>query len=345
MRSTFGTITRRGHNVYRLQWLDRSSKRHSKTIHGTRSAAQKELSRIELGLSNNGEYMPYSDYWELYVEPTFKNLKPKTVFEYKRLWNVELEPRIGSWNLTETTWRDVQRVIDDIASSSVQRKAFVLWRKVCNMALRDDLILKNPCAGIKFKQHTKREKKVLDTEGVTRFLKAIKGIKYEPLLLVLLGGGLRVSEACALSWSDISQWQEYAAVSVSKALVTVDGDAVMQDTTKTEKSTRVVIIGEPFASRLLALKSEGALCDAVPVTVSHNFKSWCARHDIEHIRLGDFRSVYTTLCGEAGCPDSLVSMQLGHTDGTTRGEHYQQVTNAGKALVAATLAAYLGVVK
>lgn len=345
MRSSFGSITKRGHNVYRLQWFDRAGKRRSKTVHGTRAVAQKVLASIECGITHIGQRMTYTEYWQEYVTTTFGNLKPKTVSEYNRLWSKYLEPRIGSWQVSETSWRDIQSVIDSIEAPVTQRHVYALWRKILNLALRDELIRANPCAGgISFKPRVKREKVIIPAQELPAYLDSIRGIKYESLLLVLLGGGLRLSEACALAWSDVEAWQDYAVVQVSKALVTVEGAPVLQNTTKTAKSRREVVIGAPFAQRLLDLKNKATdtrLSDASPITVTHNYRAWCNGHDVTYTRPGDFRSVYATLCGEAGCPDSLVSMQLGHTDGTTKGEHYQQATRMGKALVASTLAAYL----
>lgn len=44
---------------------------------------------------------------------------------------------------------------------------------------------------------------------------------------------------------------------------------------------------------------------------------------------------------EAGSPDSLVSLSMGHSDGTTRGRNYQKHTRRGMALVADCLTDYL----
>ena len=353
MRSAFGSVTKRAHNKYYIQWTDHGVRR-GKTINGTRATAQKELSRIALRLTHAGGSITYNEYWEEYVTPTFSALKPKTVSEYNRLWHVELERRIGAWKVDETTWRDVQRVIDDISAPSVQRKVCTLWKKIMNMAIRDEFAQKNPCTGIKFAPAQKRTKVLLPATQLADYMAAIEGIAYEPILLVLLGGGLSVCEACALTWDDVTEWESFALMSIDKDVVTCDGHALHQASTKNETRTREVVVGAPFARRLLAVKQERSLysglhsgkegellCEGAPSTISHNYKAWCARHAIEYVRLGDMRSVYATWCGEAGCLDSLVSLQMGHKDGTTRGEHYQQATRMGKALVASTLGAYL----
>jgi hypothetical protein len=42
--------------------------------------------------------------------------------------------------------------------------------------------------------------------------------------------------------------------------------------------------------------------------------------------------------GEAMVPDSVVSGNMGHSDGTTKGEHYQRVTMRAKCMAADMLA-------
>lgn len=339
MRSVFGHIEKRARNVYRIRWTDASGKRRSKTVHGTRAVAQKELDAIDLGAHGATRSMTYAEYYDGMVRPTFSNLKPKTVAEYERLWSAELSGRIGGMDVGSATWRDVQSVIDMIGATSVQRKAFRLWRKIGNMAVRDGLASSNPCDGsIRFREHVKRDKGMIESADVKAFLGRIEGTKYEPVILCLIGGGLRLSEAVGLKWEDVEEWNGYAVLSIHRSVVTVGGVAVVQESTKTEKSRRECVIGQPFAARLLSLRSDGYIVggDAPtnPATMSHNWKKWCERRGMDYVRLSDMRSVYATLCGEGGCPDSLVSMAMGHSDGTTKGANYQMATRRGLALVA-----------
>lgn len=340
-RSAFGCIEKRGKNVYRIRWSDRDGKRRCRTIHGPRASAQKELSRIELGLKGTGDNIDYTSYFEDFVRPTFGGLAVKTVSEYERVWKVELEPRIGSSMISRTTWRDVQSTLDEIKATSVQRKAFALWRKIINMAIRDGFIDRNPCdRQIRLRQHVRREKTMLEASEVSAFLVGIRGLKYEPALLCMLGCGLRLSEAVGLTWDDIEEWKGYAVLHVRRAVVTDHGHRVIQNRTKTETSTRECVMGAPFAERMFSLRGSGWIVpgeDGMPVnpaTMAHNWKAWNLRNWGESLRLSDIRTIYSTLMAEAGAPDSLVSMSMGHSDGTTRGAHYQIATRRGLALIA-----------
>ena len=118
------------------------------------------------------------------------------------------------------------------------------------------------------------------------------------------------------------------------------------------------MIGEPFASRLLEIcEGEGPVCAgprpwsgeelseghfSSPTTVTHNWRDWCSRKGVAYVRPGDMRSVFATLHGEAGTPDSLVSMAMGHADGgSTKARNYQQRTRRALMVAADSLADYL----
>lgn len=348
-KAKFGSIQRIDHDHYLVVWgrgRDANGKRirHSKHVHGTLREAEAFLAAKAAEGYKDVKATDWQSFWRESVEPGFDQLATKTAAEYQRLWHRELEPRIGSMPVRDTDWQTVERVLDDIQSASVQRHAFAVWRKACNIAVKHELLTRNPCdRTIKLKRHRKAQPPIVT--DVTSFMASIRGLKYEPALLVMLGGGLRVEECAALLWSDVRPHQThegtYLLVDVNKAAVTVSGGTELKET-KTATSTRTVVIGEPFASRIEQLRDVGTVMPCAPQTFTHNWRSWCQRHGLEYVRPMSLRSSYATLCGEAGCPDSLTSMQMGHTDGSTKGRNYQRATLKGGMLVADLLADYVG---
>ena len=351
-RRQFGTIIQRGRGTYRLQWVERGKKR-SKTVRGTMRDAKEELRRIEVGLSPIGDDTTFGDYWRRVVRPSCEGLAPRTVQEYDRLWEVELAPRIGREKISAATWRSLQdRVIADIAAPGIQRSTARLLSKICNMAVRDGIIEASPCAA-RFDYRAKKPhaKTLVTTTDAVKFLESVRGLKYEPAILAMLGGGLRMEEASALLWEDVAPWEYrgalYAVVSVSKTVVTAKGGPIRQDRTKTPESCREVVLGHPFASRMLELRDtagcsgplvpNGKGGNAAPLTIAHNWKAWCAAHGVPYVRMGDMRTCWSTMQAEAGSPDSLVSLAMGHTDGTTRGSHYLKGTRRMLAMLADNL--------
>lgn len=360
-RSRFGSVKRLGTDHYHVFWTE-AGKRRSKRIRGTRDDALAFLAARQMEAGGEVQDMTWGSYWAVAVEPSFDGLAAKTVGEYRRTWNRELAPRIASCMVGDTTWRQAERVLGSIAAPTVQRAALRLWRKMCNMAVRDGLLDRNPVDGtIKTKPHVKREKVLVTAEDMGEWLGEIDGLKYEPLFLMEVGGGLRHEEACAMTRENVSRYEAYgsvyALVKIERGLVTVNGAKVLKGV-KNEHSVREVVIGEPFASRLLELcEGVGPVCAgtvpcdggdyraenfANPATVTHNYRYWCRRHGVTYMRPGDMRSAFATLHGEAGTPDSLVSLAMGHADGgSTKARNYQQRTRKGLVVAADSLAEYL----
>lgn len=214
------------------------------------------LARARLGLGGGGAPDPTFDaYWKHAVEPSMQGLAEKTAHDYARTWRVELSPRIGSSKVSSLTWRRAEAVLRDVRSTSVQRHAMRLLRKVCNMAVRDGIIDRNPVdRSIGLDPHSKREKTMLDASDVDGFLESVRGIKYEPAILMELGGGMSHEEACAMAWDNVEAasrgGRAYALCRVEAALVTVGGRKVLKGT-KNAFRERTCVVGEPFASRLL----------------------------------------------------------------------------------------------
>lgn len=190
------------------------------------------------------------------------------------------------------------------------------------MAVREQVISASPCAArFEYAKRQRRAKTLVDTLTVRGLLRSVEGLKYEPVILAMLGGGLRLEEAAALRWEDVSPWTfkgaVYAVVKIDKTIVTAKGGKKLQCGTKTELSQRDAVIGEPFASRLLTLRERGgggALVPSgrdngkdgsghtAPATMAHNWKAWCEAHNVEYVRLGDMRTCWSTMPRRGGQP-------------------------------------------
>lgn len=366
-RSNFGHVQRVGHNKYRIYWdaepkSDGSRNQQSRTVNGTRADAEAELARVYLNARNFDSRMTYADLWRLKVEPSFTTdeLQIRTIEGYVRIWKREMQPRIGSIKVVNTTSELVSRTLAEIESPWVQRSTYALWKKMFNIAKQAGLEKDNPVNRYVKRKPAKKEKhRLLDAAEVLEWMGAIRGIKYESLLLAEAGGGLRHEEACALTHEDIEpieyRGEVYAQVTINKALVTTRNGRALKET-KNGFSERKAIIGWPFAPRLLELcDGSGPLCKGAayreseplkedhyssPVAVTNNYRKWCRANEVDYVSPGHLRESYSVMQGEAGSPDSVVCLAMGHSggDGTTRSKHYQRSTKRGLVLIADTLA-------
>lgn len=347
MRRAFGHIENLGGDRWRVWWTDHG-RRRSHRLEGTRKDAELFLARMQLETVGRPDDCTLSDYWAIGVLPTFANLSERTAYDYSRLWRVELEPRFGWRRVSEVTWRVAEQGLARISSPIVQRDAYKLLRKVLNMAVRDGMIQANPIAqGVALKPYRKREKVLYGRDDIEGIILRCPPFKHYPLVLLELGGGLRHEEACAVTRSDVERmdWRgrTYAAVSVSKALTSVNSKKVLKEP-KTALSGRLVVLGDPFALPLLGMRArlpEDARLQSSPLTITRNWKRWAGNNGVMHVPFANMRTNYSVLHAEAGSVDSLVSLSMGHSDGSTRGRNYMEQTRAGLCLIADNLADYL----
>ena len=364
MRSAKGSIRRRGPDrwwVAKPGPIDPATGRRTeigRAVRGSRVDAAVALAQLL------GEGLPKDTTWEAFyrqvVEPSFAGLSPRTASDYRRLWDVELRHRIGKERVADMDWTRANELLTEISAPTVQRYAGRFLKKMCNMAIRDrsHLLTVNPVdRNIQYAPHRKRRKSLVECHEVTAFMEAVRGVKYEPLVLCELGAGMRPEEARALLWEDLRQYEMkgavYCVASVTKALTVVDRSPLLKDA-KNESSARDAVIGEPFASRLLELADgrSGPLCPSgrpydperpeswytSPTTIAHRWADWCSRHGARRVTDAEMRSSYATMMGEAMAPDSVVAGNMGHSDGTTKGTHYQKVTMRAKCMAADLLA-------
>lgn len=352
-KTRWGHIEELSENKHRIWWKgghrpDGKRKQPSKIIYGTWEDAELELAKIFIQQGGQKPDMTYEELWGGIIEPSFekRQLAVRTIQGNRRIWKKELEPRIAKDIVCETTPRRVESILAEIESAWVQRSTFSLWRKMINLAIHEGIDMRNPCDRyICRKKTVPSQKPLLEAHEILSWMKTIEGLKSEISLLVLAGGGMRVEEGCALLVDDI-EWIEisnriYALASLNKALVSTNHGRILKGMKTDDRfAIRTVAIGEPFSIRIKELMPEsGALCQSGrcddvhspmhfsnPTTMSRHYKTRCESRGFKYVNPGKLRKSWSVMQGEAGSPDSIVSLAMGHSDGTTRGRNYQQLT-------------------
>ncbi len=357
-RSNFGSVEYVGPDYYRVWWTDKSGRRRSHRMpNTTRDEAETYLAMRKLGPMEHST--TWGQFWRARVEPQVSTLAVKSRDEYRRQWRRYLSPVIADERVCEMDWHRANSVIGTVEAPSMQRAVGRLLKKMCNMAIREGLLSVNPVdRAIEYRPHRRRRKKIVDAARVRGVMEAARGCKYEPVVLCLMGFGMRPEEADALTWEDIRPYElkgsTYCVATVDKALTWTTSEGKHLKSTKNEPSEREAVCGEPFASRLLELAEgmSGPLCPSgepydpdapeawytSPNVITRNWAAWCERHGLECSNQKDFRSSYATMMGEAMVPDSVVAGNMGHSDGTTKGDNYQRVTMRAKCMAADMLA-------
>ncbi len=358
-------IKRIAKNVYQIRWEgpakpDGSRGQVSKRVHGTREDARRERARQMLRANGIHANITYGELWDLVTEPSFEkdHLKAKTIDGYERVWNKELKGRIARKRVMDTRPAFVEDVLAKIESAWVQKAAHSLWRKMINQAIHEGLVIANPVdRHISRKQAVAAKRTTLESRDVKVWLKMLEPYPHRAPAIAMAGCGLRVEEAVVLLAEDIHavthRGKLYAVVHIHNTLVTTSHGKVLQDTTKTPLSERDAWIGEPFASALLAaipesgpimpgrvkyyggeLKTKHFLS---PTFMTKTYKQHCERAGFYYVNPGKLRKSWSNWQTEAGSPDSAASLQMGHSDNTTRGRNYMSLTRAMSIMLADNL--------
>ncbi|WP_422850712.1 tyrosine-type recombinase/integrase [Bifidobacterium pseudolongum] len=121
-------------------------------------------------------------------------------------WRTHVEPRFAYWKINELRHSDIQAFVSELAvvrSASIVNRCLDVLRGICDMAVMDGRIAKNPCEKIKKPRRTtrKEERRYLTIAQLYRLADASG--RWRPLVLTLGLTGLRCGEARALQVKDV----------------------------------------------------------------------------------------------------------------------------------------------
>jgi integrase len=173
-------------------------------------------------------------------------LRPKTLELYRMELRVNILPRLGSRRLSSITKADVRSFEADLLRAGKGRATIVvvhrLLHRLFNFAMDEDRISRNPADLPKDERPRSetREARFLNESEVEALASAVPG-RYRALVWILAVAGLRVGEATDL---------KAGTIRVHRNAPEVDGKKLMDQPTKTARSTRTVDIPTSLAAML-----------------------------------------------------------------------------------------------
>jgi integrase len=136
-----------------------------------------------------------------------KKTKPSWAKEAERLLRVEIVGKWGKRNLAEITRTDVRRLLDDIAERApiTANRTLAVFRKLCNWAVSQQLILASPCTGIEAPSDEHSRERVLGDDEIRLAWRAFDqvGWPFGPIGKLLLLTGARRDEVAGMHWAEI----------------------------------------------------------------------------------------------------------------------------------------------
>ena len=276
-------------------------------------------------------------WYELYSKP---NIREST---QERYWNhirFHIIPYVGQIKLTKLTGRDVQKMYNDVRdhgripkgpndkrerslSASYIRSLHRMFHMCLQRAVKEQLIIRNPCDDVVLPKVEKKEIMILKPEHMKAYLAEADRRGVLPIFFLELCSGLRKGELVALLWSDLDV--ERKTISVSKQAVRVKGGGVKVTTPKTATSIRVESIPQKAVDLLVAEHEkhpDNPYMFPSPVTGDMYYPDAIAAiHTkilktlgLEHTRFHALRHTFASVALQNGVDIRTVSGMLGHAD-------------------------------
>lgn len=179
-----------------------------------------------------------------------KKIRESTRHNYIAMWDSNVRETLGKMKACDIKNIHIKQFYTKLENEGTRKNTIKnlhsMIRSALELAVQNDLIRKNPASGVKYGGEIK-EKKALTREEQDSLLGFLQKNEiyniYLPMITIMLGTGLRVSELCGLTWQDIDFKND--VITVNKQLLKTRGKAVNGKTlyiekTKTDNGERTI---------------------------------------------------------------------------------------------------------
>ena len=229
----------------------------------TRKEAEKKRDEAKLKLAmgvNVGDNTTVKGLAETWLRDyKEKEVRESSYLTISRAVTCHIIPELGSLKVREVKPAHIKHFMNsmsDLAHNS-QRNILGITRAVFNVAVENEMILRNPCVGsIKPSGEAPKEKVPLTPEQTQVMLDKARGTKIH--LFVLLGfyAGLRRGELLGLQWNDINFTEGTVSVKRSVAPTKDNPGGELCATLKSDAAERTIPLPWPVIEEIRAAKAK-----------------------------------------------------------------------------------------
>lgn len=255
-----------------------------------------------------------------YIETKSRVLSPGTIRGYRSIINVAY-PDIMEVDISKLTSERLQIAVNQHAGKASPKTVsnhYGLLTATLTMyrpEFKPNVTLPQP--------KKKKKLRIPTTAEVRQLTAAAQGTKMELPVILAATLGLRRSEICALTPSDIDF--ERGVVTVDKAMVKAAGRGFVIKAPKTVTSERMLKV-IPWVTEMLRVACEGKADDeritVHPASVTKGFMRLCKRAGVKPCRFHDLRHYAASVMLGQGYPKNYVVEKLGHSSSKMVDEVY-----------------------
>lgn len=269
------------------------------------------------------------------------SIREQTWKSYESVIRLHIIPNLGNKKVSSLTVSTVQKfynkLLSEGKSGSLVRDAHLILHQAMDVAVKENLIAKNPTDGTKIPKVQYKPKNILNETQLETFMKAIKEDElWYDFFYTEITTGLRRGELCGLKWCDFNETT--GQLNVVRTVTTHKGGGLKTGETKTEKGKRTIYL-PPSTVKLLSERRNKVSSEWIfpnlydnskpinPSTAYLRLKAILKKADLPSIRFHDLRHTFATHALSSGVDARTLSGILGHTNASFTLDTYTHVTN------------------
>lgn len=298
----------------------------------TRKEAKEKLTETLYQIHKNSYVEPsvmLLGQWVLYWLENFK--KPQISSSTYSIYKIRVEKHIiepfGHLALKNLTAFHIQEYYNKLSqngtSPSYLKLLYTNLNTMCTQAVKMELLSKNPVENVVLPKSQKSAKKikVLTVNQQQKLVDYCKKKEKEFIFIFLLGTGLRIGEALALTWNNINF--EKQTLYVKQTLIRIGNKYELKEGAKTEHGERIVPFTQKIGNPLLEIKSKAKSDLVFPSkkngyenirNIENRLKRICEYLELPAISPHALRHTFATRLIETGVNVKVISQLLGHAD-------------------------------
>lgn len=319
-------------------WVGGKRKRR-KAVAATRAAAAARLRalkrEVEAGVMGaDVTTAKWLEHWLTVICPA-RDLKPSTIYGYRRKLELWVIPRIGKVQLRKLTpdhIRSIHTAMREAGQAdATMRQVHAILSRALKVAEQDQRVSRNVASVVDAPSVGQVRHDALTVDEAQAVLKAAPTTRDLARLLCALALGLRRGEALALQWADIDF--DAGTMTISEALDWTPGQGGVQvGTPKSRASHRSIPLPDGILTVLAGWRSESVSewvfpgPDGGPERSSKpDWQRWrdsLALAGVRHVPPHGARASCASVLQRMGVPDVMIAEILGHSQVRVTQTHY-----------------------
>jgi len=321
---------------YQVKYLQSDGRQSAKNFRTKREAQDFEASIRSA--KNKGTWVDtkaakikFADYVEVW-KTTKTNQRPRTAYRRDNILNKHLLPALGNMALRSIHRSDIQKLVNKwtnagLAPRTIKQHIRIL-HPIFQMAVLDDIIIKNPITGVNTPQPGKVERHALNPAECVALIDATPR-DYQPLIKIALATGMRYQEIQDLKIKDLELLRKTLTIRESKTSAGVRSIKLSDEDVS-------VIAGHLSSNGRTGVNKDEPLFTSPEGHQIHYrnfiqrvFKKAAITAGLPDITFHDLRRTHATILIASGVSHKVVQERLGHRSISTTLALYAQGTEQG----------------